>query len=242
MLSIGTLRASPSTPHRSRRHQCTRLLDDFGRDRSVGQASRSVAGVQVRAGAPYRTLPRSRTNQASLGRGTCSRVSPALGTDRTSPGLERLLRTLRRGKVSAQALTMVNGPSIAELPDHPGNFWRRCCERVPDSHRPVSGDARSDCEEASDRLADIAAERYRDPEHHSRERGGFTTKRPAQQYLAELTVATTCGDYIVLKRRPRHREGVGAAAALHAHPYEAIGSRAAGDRLALRCPASLGRN
>jgi integrase len=38
--------------------------------------------------------------------------------------------------------------------------------------------------------------RYRDPEHRSRERGGFTTKRAAQQYLAELTVATTRGEYV----------------------------------------------
>jgi hypothetical protein len=36
--------------------------------------------------------------------------------------------------------------------------------------------------------------RYRDPEHRSRERGGFTTKRAAEQYFAELTVATTRGE------------------------------------------------
>ena len=39
--------------------------------------------------------------------------------------------------------------------------------------------------------------RYRDPERRSRERAGFRTKRAAEEYLAEISVAASRGEYIV---------------------------------------------
>ena len=38
--------------------------------------------------------------------------------------------------------------------------------------------------------------RWRDPDHKSREKGGFSRKRDAEDYLAETVVATNRGDYI----------------------------------------------
>tara|TARA_R100001126_G_scaffold24370_5_gene12773 strand:- start:41898 stop:43019 length:1122 start_codon:yes stop_codon:yes gene_type:complete len=38
--------------------------------------------------------------------------------------------------------------------------------------------------------------RYRDPDRRSREKGGFTTKRDAEEYLAGVTVASARGDYV----------------------------------------------
>ena len=38
--------------------------------------------------------------------------------------------------------------------------------------------------------------RYRDPDRKQRERGGFTTKRDAEEYLASVTVASTRGEWI----------------------------------------------
>jgi integrase len=38
--------------------------------------------------------------------------------------------------------------------------------------------------------------RYRDPDRHSRERAGFTTKRGAEEYLAGVTISSTRGEYV----------------------------------------------
>lgn len=38
--------------------------------------------------------------------------------------------------------------------------------------------------------------RYRDPERRSREKAGFATKRAAEEYLANITVASTRGEYV----------------------------------------------
>lgn len=38
--------------------------------------------------------------------------------------------------------------------------------------------------------------RYRDPEHRSREKGGFATKRSAEEYLANVTVSAARGEYV----------------------------------------------
>jgi integrase len=38
--------------------------------------------------------------------------------------------------------------------------------------------------------------RYRDPDHKSREKNGFTRKKDAEDYLAETVVATNRGDYV----------------------------------------------
>lgn len=38
--------------------------------------------------------------------------------------------------------------------------------------------------------------RYRDPEHHSREKNGFVRRRDAEDYLANVTVASNRGDYV----------------------------------------------
>jgi len=38
--------------------------------------------------------------------------------------------------------------------------------------------------------------RYRDPDRRSREKAGFTTKRAAEEYLANVTVAATRGEYV----------------------------------------------
>ena len=38
--------------------------------------------------------------------------------------------------------------------------------------------------------------RYRDPDRKSREKGGFTRKKDAEDYLADITVATNRGEYI----------------------------------------------
>jgi Site-specific recombinase XerD len=38
--------------------------------------------------------------------------------------------------------------------------------------------------------------RYRDPEHRSREKNGFVRRRDAEDYLANVTVATNRGDYV----------------------------------------------